>query len=161
MAGEPLAEVDALRLELLHGALHSLVEIGGDHRLRRVDLHQRAQRRGDRVDELLAGPVELLLAERGAQRRVPLLEGLELAEVVAHPFVVEVGELLLLHRGDLDGEVGLALGALRRGGEGELVTGGCADQLVVEVVGDPTLADLVQTSLRCSARALLRRRGRR
>ena len=89
---------------------------------------ERAERRGDRVDELLAGPVELLLAERRAQRRVPLLEGLELAEMLADPFVVEFGELLLLHGGDLDGEVGLALGALRRRGERQFVAGRSADR---------------------------------
>ena len=140
---EPLAEVDALGLELLDRALHTLVEVGVDHRLGRLDVDERAERGGDRVDELLAGPVELLLAERRAQRGVPLVEGLELAEVLADPFVVEFAELLFLDGGDLDGEVGLALGALRRRGERELVAGRRADQLLVEVVGDPALADLV------------------
>ena len=46
-----------------------------------------------------------------------------------------------------DDEVGRLLGALGRGGERQLVAGRGADQLVVEVVGDPTLADLVRPVL--------------
>ena len=48
---------------------------------------------------------------------------------------------------DGDGEVGRLLGALGRGGERQLVAGGGAEQLVVEVVGDPALADLVRPVL--------------
>ena len=41
--GEPLAEVDALSLELLDRALHALVQVGVDHRLRGLD-RRRARR---------------------------------------------------------------------------------------------------------------------
>ena len=87
--------------------------------------------------------LSLRFAERLAKGRIPLLDGVELAEVLADPFVVEFRELHLLHGGDLDGEVGLALGALRGGREGQFVTDRSADELLVEVFGDPTLADLV------------------
>ena len=57
--------------------------------------------------------------------------------------VVQLGEDELLHGAHGDDEVGRLLGALRRGGEPQLVAGVGPDELVVEVVGDPALADLV------------------
>ena len=54
-----------------------------------------------------------------------------------------------------DGEVGRLLGALRCGGEGELVAGRRADELVVETFGDPALTDLVRPVLGVEAGDLL------
>ncbi len=68
---------------------------------------------------------------------------------------VSSGSDHLLHGGDRDDEVGRLVGALRRGGERELVAGGRADELVVEVVGDPALADLVGPVLGVQAEHLL------
>ena len=140
---EPLAEVDALGLELLDGGLDPLIQVGVDHRFGGLDVDERGERLVERPHEALAGLVELGLGERLAQAGVPLLDGVELAEVVGHPLVGELGGGHLLDGGDLDHEVGRFVGALGRGGERQLVAGGCADELVVEVVGDPALADLV------------------
>jgi hypothetical protein len=45
---EPLPEIDALGLELLHGALDPLVEVGIDHRLGHLDLDEFGERRSAR-----------------------------------------------------------------------------------------------------------------
>ena len=73
---------------------------------------------------------------------------------------VELGQHELLHGADGDDEVGRLLGALRRRGERQLVAGGGADELLVEVVGDPALADLVGPVLGVQAGDLLAVAGR-
>ncbi|HVQ22422.1 MAG TPA: potassium-transporting ATPase subunit KdpA, partial [Candidatus Saccharimonadia bacterium] len=152
---EPLPDVDALGLELLGHVLEPLVEVVVDHRLGRLDVDQRADRGGDGLGQFLAGLVQLEARQRLAEGRVPLVDGVELAEMLADPFVVEFRELHLLHGGDLDGEVGLTLGAFRRGRERQFVAGRSADELVVEVFGHPTLADLVGPVLGVQAEHLL------
>jgi hypothetical protein len=72
---------------------------------------------------VLADLVELALGEPLADRRGPLLDGVELAGVLGDPLVGELGQRQLLDGLDGDGEVGRLLGALGRGGEGEHVAG--------------------------------------
>ena len=60
---EPLLDVDALRLQLAHGALDAALQVALHERLGRLDLGQPGERLGDPADELLAGLVELGLAE--------------------------------------------------------------------------------------------------
>ncbi len=153
--GEPLPDVDTLRLELLGHVLQPLVQIVVDHRFGRLHLDQRTDGGGDGLGEFLAGLVELDVAERLAQRLVPLLERVELAEMLADPLVVEFGELHLLHGGDLDDEVGLTLRALRGRRERQFVADRGTDELLVEVFGHPTLADLVRPVLGVQAEHFL------
>ena len=86
----------------------------------------------------------------------PLVDRLELAEVLGDPLVGELGQHELLHRCDRDREVGRLVGALRRGRERQLVAGRRRrSSCVVEVVGDPALADLVGPVLGVEAGDLL------
>ena len=144
---QPLVDRDALRLELLHGVLHTRLQVGLHHRLRRLDVDQLGQRRRGALDELVAGLVELARADALGQRGAPLLDRVELAEVLADPFVGQLGQHRLLHLGDVDLEVGRLAGAVRRGGEGQLVADVGAEQLGVEAGGHPAVADLVQPVL--------------
>ena len=148
-------EVDALRLELAGDVLHPRLHLGVDHRLRRVDVDEAGERLGERRHHGLARLVELAARQPLADRRCPLLDGLELAGVVGDPFVGGLGHDQLLHRLDLDGEVGRLLRALRVAGERELVAGLGAGEPVVEVVGDPALAELVREVLGVEAGDLL------
>ena len=140
---EPLAEVDALGLELLDSALDTLVEVGVDHGVGNFDLDELGEGLVHRPNHALAGFVELLLGLRLAQALVPLVDGVELSEVLRHPVVGEFGSDRGLDGGDLDHEVGFFLEALRGRGECDLVTDGGAGQMLVEVLGDPALAELV------------------
>ena len=144
---QPLIDRDALRLELLHRVLHPTLQVGLHHRLGRLDVDEPGQRRRGALDELVAGLVELAGADALGERGAPLLDRFELAEVLADPFVGQLGQLGLLHLGDVDGEVGRLVGAVRRGGEGQLVALARAEQLAVETRGDPAAADLVQPVL--------------
>ena len=76
-------------------------------------------------------------------------EGLDRLDVgvLLDPLVGELGEHELLHLLHRDGEVGRLLGPGGRGGELPLVVGQRADQVVVEVVGDPAPTELVQPVL--------------
>ncbi len=120
-----------------------MVEIGGDHRLGHLDLHELGECVVQRRARTLAGIAQLALGQRFTQVGRPRFDRVELADVLVDPFVGELGQLAMLHRLHLDDEVRFVLGALRCGDELDGVTGRRADEVIVEVVGDPTLPDLV------------------
>ena len=84
---------------------------------------------------------------RSASAASPLLDRVELADVVADPFVAQLGQLGLLDLRDVDDEVGRFLGAVGGRREGQLVAGIRADQFVVEARRHPAVADFVQPVL--------------
>ena len=93
---QPLLDVDALRLQLAHGALDAPLQVALHERLRRVDLGEAGERLGDPADELLAGLVELRLRQPLGDRGPPRLDGLVLAEVLGDEVVGELGQHELL-----------------------------------------------------------------
>ncbi len=145
--GKPLLDLDALRLHLGDEVLDAGLQLGGHERFGRFLVDELGEARGRAVDQHRAGLVELRLAEPRPDRVGPLVDGVELTEVVAHPLVGDLGQDHLLHLGDRDGEVGRLFGTRRRGRERELVTGGGPVELVVEAFGHPSLTDLVRPVL--------------
>ena len=141
---QPLLDVDALRLQLAHGALDAALQVALHERLGRLDLGEPGQRLGDPTDELLAGLVELRLGEALGDRRPPGVDGLELAEVLGDELVgrARAGRAPARRVTVTTKSAGSSVPFGRRG-ERQLVAGEAPIELVVEVVGDPALADLV------------------
>ena len=156
---QPLVDRDALGLELLHGVLHTTLQIGLHHRLRWLDVDQPGERRRGALDELVAGLVELAGTDALGERGAPFLDRVELAEVVADPLVGQLRQHGLLDFDDVDHEVGRLAGAVRRRGERQFVARTGAEQLAVEARGDPTVADLIQPILGVETRQPARHRG--
>ena len=76
-----------MRLELLHGVLHTALQIGLHHRLGRVEIDQAGEGQGGALDELIAGLIELAGADALGQGGTPFLDGVELTQVLADPLV--------------------------------------------------------------------------
>ena len=73
----------------------------------------------------------------------PLGDGSNSPRFSVDPLVGRLGQHELLHLADRDDEVGRPSVPFGVVVKRQLVAGGGADELVVEVVGDPALADLV------------------
>ena len=156
--GQPLLHADALRLQLAHGRLDAPPQVALHERLGGLDVGQPGQRLGHLADQLLAHVVELHASAgaRGsptATRRRCRTRPRSLRPI-RRSARGSTSSCTLGH-GDL--EVGRLLGALRRGGERQRVACRRADQLLVELVGDPALPDLVGPVLRVERRRPLRR----
>ena len=92
------------------------------------------ERVADLADNRLPCLVETGVGQRLTQTVRPLLDRLELAQVVAHPVVGEFGQRRLLNRDDRNLEVGRLIAALGRGLELEFITSGYTDELLVEII---------------------------
>ena len=140
---QELFEVDATGRELSSGALDAAAQIGVDKRLRRLDVGELDELSRRPPDQLVARALQLGLAEAPAYGFRPRGDGVELTDVLPHPVVGELGGHELLDTGDLDRHVDRLSGALGRRRERALIPWRDADEVVVEVVGHPPLADLV------------------
>jgi hypothetical protein len=113
------------------------------------------------LERLVAGRVDLLdlldLAEPLAQVALELVQGVELARQLGE-LVVDLGELLVLDRVDLDRHLSVPAGevaAHELGGEGGVGAGDQADQDLVETREQLLAADLVRDVGRGAAGHLL------
>ena len=146
--------------KLLHGVLHPCRQVAGDHRLRGSISTRPTSASVVRSMNRLRAWLSRCVAEPLGERRPPRLDRVELADVLVDPLVGRrSGRTTSCTFCDVDGEVGLVAGAVRRGGEVQLVADGGAEQLAVEPGGHPALADLVQPVLGVEAGRPARRRA--
>ena len=96
-----------------------------------------------RADQLAAGLVELGVGDPLADARRSTRRRCRTRRCSRRPTRRWLGQHELLDAGHRDDEVGRLVGALRGRRERPLVAGRDAGDLLVEVVGDPALADLV------------------
>ena len=119
-----------------------LLQLVVDQRLGRVVVDQLGQGAGGALDAASGGPGRAGTSSiRSADGVAPLLDRVELADVLGHPLVgrarAATSSWTFLTVTVKSAGSSVPAG---RGGEVELVAGGGADELLVEVVGDPAPA---------------------
>ena len=140
---QELLDVDALGGELAGGPLHAPAQVRVHQCVWRLDVGELHQLLRGPADQLAPGAVQLGVGEPATDAAGPFGDIVEFADVLGHPVVGELRGDELLDSRDLDRDVDWLGGALRCRGERTLVARGDADELVVEVVGDPPLTDLI------------------
>ena len=131
-------------MKLLHRVLHPGLQVATDHAVGRRRADKLGERCSRAIDEHVARLIELVGGELLGERRTPRSRRVELAEVLAYPFVGDLGQLECLHTRHPDHEIGGFVHARRVGAETKLGADLGADEVIVEAFSHPALANLVQ-----------------